>query len=199
MYFCNMFCYGDSYATIGITGIMGCMGAIYVGARSMYAIHIPPDKRDVLQIADETFVRFVRNNEQSVGKGHLYGFVNGKNRNVDSNNDISAEAEMRFIKKGLGSPSTTLYRIMKHLGPESGKFSADSVVIMLERVHASAYAPGGAAIFYKRNADITWVDGGEPATGQYKPRPAYIPAKIPSDLHSLWRHATDENCTVTKI
>jgi hypothetical protein len=176
------------------------MGAIYVGARSMYAIHIPPDKKDVIQAAGETFVRFIKNNEGRVrSSAYLFGFVNGKNRNVTSSNDITAEEEMRLMKKALNSPNTTLYRINKHLGPQSGGFSADSVVIMVDRVHASAYYPSGCAIYYKRNADITWVDGGEPATGQYKPRPDYIPAKIPSDLFGQWRRATTENCSVTTI
>lgn len=200
MYFSNMFCYGAANDRVGITGIKGCMGVVYVGAQSMYAIHIPPDGEDVVTQAGQVFVSFIKNNEAQVGKGgYLVGFANGSNRTLGSKTVLTGPQELKLMKKALNSPPTQLVQIMKHLGPGSGGASADAVVIMVERTHASPFAPHGVLSYYKRNDDITWVDGGQDATGQYKPRPIYLGAQVPSDLFGLWRRMSNENCTTTTV
>jgi hypothetical protein len=194
MYFANMYCYGHAQDIAGITGIRGCMGIIYVGAGASYAIHIPPDHDDVQKQAREAFETFVKNNENAVGKGqgHLFAFVNGSNR-------TDAADELKDMKKRLNSPPTSVYRIMKHLGQESGKLGADSVVIMLERVHASASNPGGCAMWYKRADAVTWVAGGSAEDGQYKVRVAFQGNEVPSDLNAHWWRMSQDNCTIKTI
>ncbi len=120
MYFSNMYSYGHAQDIVGITGIRGCMGIIYVGTGAMYAVHIPPDHDDVQKGARVQFETLVKNNEAAVGKGHgyLFAFVNGSNR-------TDAADEMKDMKKRLNSPPTSVYRIMKHLGQDSGKLGAD--------------------------------------------------------------------------
>ena len=204
IYFSNMFCYGDANDTVGITGIRGCMGIVFVGAQSMYAIHIPPDAKEVVKMAGETFVNFVKNNEGgNIKNGRLFGFLNGENRSVPTKSVITGDEELRLIKKGLSSflsgPKTVLYRINKHLGINSGGTEADGVVIMIERVHVSAYYPDGVSIFYKRADDVQWTAGGEPPTGQYKARRNYLGAFIPTDMFGMWRRANDDNCSITGI
>lgn len=201
MYFAHMFCYGNANDIAGITGIRGCMGVIYVGAASLYSIHIPPGGRAECMGAGQTFATWVKNQENRVGKGHghLVAFSNGRERNVSGADYTSAEEEIREIKKALKSPPTTLYRIKKHLGANSGELGADSVAIMLERVHASESSPGGYICWYKRNDQITWVNGGAREAGQYLPRPNYSGTLIPSDLNAHWWRAGAENCTLTVI
>jgi hypothetical protein len=70
---------------------------------------------------------------------------------------------------------------------------------MLERVHASEGNPSGCAIWYKRNDQITWANGGANETGQYLARPQYSGAEVPSDLMSHWWQASDLTCSLTTI
>jgi hypothetical protein len=193
MYFANMFCYGSAQDKVGITGIRGCMGIVYIGGASMYALHIPPDSDDVQKMARVDFEAFVKNNEPvAKGSGYLFAFVNGKNR-------PSAVDEMKDMKKRLNAPPTIIYRMMKHLGQDSGGFGADSVAIMLERWHASTDNPSGCLIWYKRNDDITWVGGGARESGQYKPRPAYQGDEVPSEFNAHWWRMDGLNCTIANV
>lgn len=201
MYFAHMFCYGDANDVAGITGIRGCMGVVYVGTASLYSIHIPPGGRAETMGAGKTFSRWVKNQENKVGKGHGYlvVFANGRERTLSGKDYTSADEEAREIKKSLHSPPTTLYRINKHLGPNSGGLGADSVAIMLERVHASDGNPGGYVCWYKRNDQINWVNGGAQEAGQYLARPQYSGTLVPSDLNSHWWRVGEETCSVTTI
>ncbi len=194
MYFANMYCYGHDNNVVGITGIRGCMGVVYVGAASMYAVHIPHNSDDLNKLGGETFVGWVKNQETNLGKrsGYLFAFVNGKNRS-DAKDEVSA------IKKGLKSPPTTLYRILKHLGSNSGGFGADSVAIMVDRVHTSPLAPSGCLLYYKRNDDVTWIGGGSHESGQYKLDSRYQGDAVPSDVRGGWRRFNNDNCSSTPI
>ncbi len=197
MYFAHMFCYGRALDIAGITGIRGCMGFIYVGQAALYAIHIPDTAADVMKAGGKAFGTWVKHQEQNVGKGRLFAFANGTNRTLAGY--YTGEEQAKDIKKSLGSPPTVLYRIMKHLGTGSGGLMADSVAIMLERVHASAGNPSGCAIWYKRNDAITWVSGGTHESGQYKVDARYQGDAVPSDLQAHWWRASELNCTVTTI
>lgn len=202
MYFSDMFCYGESRHMVGITGIMGCMGFVYIGNRTTYALHVPPDKAPVVLEAGQVFTRYIKNNEPTLKGGVLLGFINGKNRPTEhGDSDVSGEEEIAQMKKSLHSPKTRLHRIMKHLGAGSGGFAADSVAIMVERTHTSALAPDGYLAYYKRNNDIQWDFKGLPAKGTYSRRgdENMRRAKAPSELFAGWRPATTENCTITSI
>lgn len=196
MYFADMYCYGSDAGTVGITGIRGCMGIVYIGNGANYAIHIPPDSDDVQKAARKAFATFIKNNEQHVGRGNgcLFAFVNGRNR-------TTATGEMKDMKSRLGSPPTLIYRITKHLGPDSGGLGADAVVIMVEKLHAAGTTADACAIWYKRNDAITWVGGGTHEAGQYKVRQAFQGDKIPDNLNALWRRMTleNQNCTIEKV
>jgi hypothetical protein len=51
------------------------------------------------------------------------------------------------------------------IGDANLQILVDSVAIMLERVHASTASPGGYVIWYKRNDQINWVNGGAQEAG----------------------------------
>jgi len=194
MYFANMFCYGNAQDMVGITGIRGCLGVVYIGNGSMYAIHIPPAHDDEQKLGRKAFETFVKNNEQNVGNGsgYLFAFVNGKNR-------TGVVDEMKDMKKRLKSPPTAIYRIMKHLGPDSGGYSADSVVIMVERWHASTDNPSGCLMWYKRNDAVNWVGGGANESGQYKDRPSFKGDEVPDEFNAHWWRMDDMTCTITTV
>jgi hypothetical protein len=200
MYFSQMFCYGFDNDIVGISGIVGCMGVIFVGHGSMYAVHIPDGGPDENKMAADTFVTWVKNQQQNTGDGYLYVFANGKNRSLAGKNSTSAEDEAKYIKKKLKNPKTTLYRIVKNLGPDSGGYGANSAAIMLERVIASSDNPGGCAIWYKQDfGKINWINGGKAETSQYKHRPQYCGTKIPDNLNSSWWRMSDKNCDLISI
>ena len=194
MYFANMYCYGSDNNTVGITGMLGCMGVVYISAGSMYAIHIPDNNDRLNKLGGKTFVKWVKNQEQRITQdsGHLIAFINGKNR-------PDAENEVRTIKEGLKSPTTTLYRILKHLGAGSGGLGADSVAMMVDRVHTSKLAPDGCLCYYKRNADINWVSGMVQESGQYKINNGFKGDKVPSDVQAGWRGFNEDNSLSTTI
>ncbi|MFZ4411266.1 MAG: hypothetical protein ACOYOH_28260 [Paracraurococcus sp.] len=177
MYFANMYCYGHDNDLVGITGIRGCMGLIYVGAASIYAVHIPPNTPQEDAVGGKTFADWVKNQEGATGPGHcqLFAFCNGTNR-----------SEVKKVKKALNSPPTILYRINKHLGPKSGGNQAEAAVIMLQRVYATAREPTGCVVWYTSQNKVSWKAGGKAETGQYKQKPAFQGAEIPSDLECHW-------------
>jgi hypothetical protein len=202
MYFAQMYCYGFDNDIVGITGIVGCMGVIYVGQGAMYAVHIPDGGAAENKAAGKTFADWVKNQQGQVGKGHgrLLVFANGTNRSIAKGSFSKAEEEAKDIKKALKSPPTTMYRIMKHLGPNSGGQSANSAAIMVERVHATTDNPSGCAIWYKKDfGHITWVAGGKAESGQYKAKPSFCGAIVPSDLNAQWWRMSDMTCTVAQI
>lgn len=202
MYFANMYCYGHDNVVVGITAIRGCIGVIYVGKASMYAVHIPDNGLAENKRAGEVFSDWVRNQEGKVGRkqGHLFVFANGANRSFDGKKDSSAETEAKAIKKALEKPPTTVYRIMRNLGPNSGTFNADSVAIMLRRAHESASNPGGCVIRYKRDGGkIEWVDRGKKESGQYKIDARFSGTQIPSDIVAGWLLANKSNCSIKRV
>ena len=209
-YFAEMYCYGKAHTHIGITGIRNCYGVIYIGARYGYAIHIPLHAKDDSILAAETFVRFVRNNEGSIGRrGHLFGFINGTNWNVptaESRTSISGEELLKVIKRGLGSlinsPPATLYRINQHLGTQSGGQGADAAVIMIERVHVDIQNPDGCVKLYKRENDITYEHYGSPPDGQYKVRPNFATQHrnpVNMGLAAGWYPINNVTCTCVNV
>ena len=194
MYFANMYCYGSDNNTVGITGMLGCMGVVYISAGSMYAIHIPDNNDTLNKLGGKTFVKWVKHQEQRITQdsGHLIAFINGKNR-------PDAENEVRAIKEGLKSPTTTLYRILKHLGAGSGGAMADAAAIMVDRVHISKLAPKGCLCYYKRDGDIKWVAGGVHESGQYKINSSYTGDGVPSDVRAGWRYLNADNSLSTTL
>ncbi len=202
MYFANMYCYGFDNDIVGITGIVGCMGVIYVGQGQMYAVHIPDHGKDSNYAGGKVFSDWVKNQQGAVGKGHghLFAFVNGINRQDNTGTNSKAEEEVKAIKKALNSPPTTLNRLMKHLGPGSGGSGALSAAIMLERVHATGENPAGCAMWYAQDfGNLNWVAGGKRETGQYKVNSGFQGAKIPSDLSSHWWRVNDTTCSMISI
>lgn len=190
MYFANMFCYGRDNNCVGITGIVGCMGVIYKGLGTLYAVHIP-DNSQWNAKGGEVLADFVLNNENNPGKGEMFVFLNGTNR-------PNAEDEVKAIYFKLKKPATTLCRIMKNLGEKSGGNFADSVAIVVRQII------GGLQQLYKPDAQCGWKDGGSPETGQYRANDAFKGNKVPKDLEPEWSpngwYPVDEkNCTVKKL
>jgi hypothetical protein len=193
MYFSDMWCYGESRDMAGITGISGCMGVVYVGHRSIYAIHIPDQGHATNTEAGRKFGLFVKNlGEACRGHGALFGFANRTQR-------LTAGTEMAGIKQELGLPNTSLYRI-KWPPQMPGRINPKAVAIKVQRAHVSAANLKGCVIQFKADESITWISGGEPPNGFYRVNGRdRMKAKIPSDLTGGWWGVNRFNCDITEI
>jgi hypothetical protein len=122
--------------------------------------------------------------------GDLYVFVNGTNR-------AQAQDEARAMKEALGGSPTQVYRIMANLGAKSGGSEADSVAIKVER------ALGGVDLRYKRDDDITWINGGNNKSGCYYPAMdgTFGSAKAPDgpSLGGGWFQMTRATCSILNV
>jgi hypothetical protein len=190
MYYAQMFCYGTDNNHVGITGIRGCLGAVFAAAHHLYAVHIPPMNatRDAQGASD--FTAMVTGAEGHNPAGDLYLFVNGTNR-------TQAYDEARTMKEALGGAPTQVYRIMTNLGAQSGGEQADAVAIKVERIVA------GVGLMYKRNDDITWIAGGNPKAGIYYPAMAseFGDPKVPDgpSLAGGWFQMTRASCSILNV
>jgi hypothetical protein len=190
MYFANMYCYGFHNDFVGITPIVGCMGVVFTVDRTLYAVHIPDGVGTENADAATVFSNWVLSSEQVNKKaGKLFLFFNGTNR-------PSAEKEGENLRTLLKKPKTTLYRIMKNLGPQSGTSSALSVTIIVRHHH------DGLEMKYKQvDYPAKWQDGGKNESGQYKNRPNYCGGKVPKAAEMLggWYDLDKTTCTIKKI
>lgn len=188
MYFANMYCYGWDHNAVGITGIRGCMGAVYRGAHALYAVHIPDHGAQDNRAGADAFAQWVRGFEAGTGtKGDLYVFANGINR-------PSAEHEAKHLKSALHAKHATVYRVMQHLGPDSGGNQADSASIL---VRSGAHID----LLYKHVPDDQYIAGGRAESGQYKVRAAFQGNAVPSDYLAPvgWYPMTGANVRRIKI
>ena len=98
----------------------------------MYAVHIPPQDLARQKGGAAEFAAFVLGgpDKDTVSHGQLHVFVNGMNR-------TEATDEAHTLRAALNKPATNVYRIMANLGPESGKYSAAAVSILVKRVGSS--------------------------------------------------------------
>lgn len=197
MYFANMYAYGSHRHTIGITGFVSCIGVVFVGNASMHAVHIPDSVSNPPLNGGNAFVAHVQNNEQNTGTGHLFLFANGTNRGPASIYPVETQAAA--IKAQLGNPATTVFRINRNLGPNSGTAGANSAVVMVARFLTALGNPSNCLMWYKPEAQVNWdaAKGTAPA-GRYDQR---IPAdtNAPGDISAGWFPIDNTNCTVTAI
>jgi hypothetical protein len=190
MYYAQMFCYGTDNNHVGITGIRGCLGAVFAAPNHLYAVHIPPmnAQRDAQGARD--FTAMITGAEGANPAGELYLFVNGINR-------AQAYDESRAMKEALGGSPTQVYRIMANLGDKSGGTDADAVAIKVERIL------GGVGLMYKRDDDITWIVGGNNKTGCYYPAMdgTFGSAKVPdgNSLAAGWFQMTRATCSILNV
>jgi hypothetical protein len=158
-YYSDMFCYGCDDQEVGITGFRSCLGAVYVGKRLLYAIHVPPTGS--APRAPRAFADLVSSFVEPKGKGKLLVFTNANER-------FGVEEEAKAIKRELGSPTTYLYRLTSYAG------IAAVVRVRLEGevVRIQSVSEHDAAI----------VNGGDRRVGTYDTVQGvnYVNPKIPS-------------------
>jgi len=193
MYYAQMYCYGMDNNHVGITGIVGCLGAVFVTANQLYAVHIPPSGA-VRQLAGaNAFTGLITLTEGVPNPpGSLHLFVNGMNR-------TEADDEARTMRAALGGPDTKVYRIMTNLGPQSGTLGANSVVIKVQR-----WIGGNVSMSYKHVPDAEWVDGGNAPTGSYDALQGpnflhLVKVPRPATLFGEWFQIISTNCHIRGI
>jgi hypothetical protein len=190
MYYAQMFCYGTDPNHVGITGIRGCLGAVFASPNHLYAVHIPPMNAQRDAQGASAFTAMITGAEGANPSGNLYLFVNGMNR-------TQALDEARAMKEDLSGAPCQVYRIMANLGAQSGTAQADSVVIKVERMI------GGFDLSYKRDDDLNWIDGGRQKTGCYYPAMdgSFGSAKVPDApaFTGGWFQMTRATCSILNV
>ena len=190
MYYAQMFCYGTDPNHVGITGIRGCLGAVFASPNHLYAVHIPPMNTERDSQGASAFTAMITGAEGANPAGDLYLFVNGTNR-------LQAHDEARTMKEALGGAPTQVYRIMTNLGTQTGTSQADAVVIKVERVI------GGVDLAYKRDDDMKWIDGGRQKAGcDYQAMDgSFGSAKVPDApaFTGGWFQMTRATCSILNV
>jgi len=190
MYMAQMYCYGMDPLCAGITGIVGCIGCVYVGATNLYAVHIPPQDLARQKGGAAEFAGFVLGgpDKDTVSQGELHLFVNGMNRN-------EAADEAHDLRAALNKPATNVYRIMTNLGPESGKYSAAAVSILVKRLGSSI------KMTYKHVPEAEYEAGGAAKRGCYdrKFEGTFGDAIKPKDCDTGWFEVNSTNCHILGI
>ena len=190
MYMAQMYCYGMDAQCAGVTGIVGCLGCVYVGATNLYAVHIPPQDLARQKGGAAEFAAWVLGGpDKNMGaQGQLNLFVNGMNRG-------EAADEAHDLRALLNKPVTNVYRIMTNLGPESGKYSAAAVSILVKRLSSSV------RMTYKHVPDAEYEPGGGAKSGCYdkKYEGTFGDAIKPKDCNAGWFEVNATNCHILGI
>lgn len=187
MYYAQMFDYGTDQNHVGVTGIVGCLGAVFAAPAHLYAIHIP-DMVNSNLIGANAFVAMVQGGEGALHPaGTLHVFVNGMQR-------PTADAEARSMLDGLGAPDTKVYRLMTGLDPAIAGAARLSAAIKVQLV------AGAVQLAYKHVPDNQWVAGGNARTGRYLGAMADAPTcPSPGELAAAWNQVTNATCHIRGI
>ncbi len=191
MYYAQMYCYGQDNDHVGITGIVGCLGALFAAPHRLYAAHIPPAGNPVRDLLGAIhFCRMILIGEGAGPAGSLHLFVNGRNR-------VQVDSEARNMRNALGGPETLVYRMMTNLGNGSGGMGADAATIKVERNGQDI------DIEYKHVPDNDWEDGGNAKTGCYHPPMdgTFGGAVVPTNaqLNAVWFPMDHTTCSIRRI
>lgn len=157
MYIGDMFCYGESTDSVGVNGIIGCMGVFVSCAPALFAIHMP-DSINYNVPGRDAFVDFVGHaGGFNAATATMIGVLNGDNR-------PGAQAELTSIARGLGLSSYRTVRLRKNITIRPSGEPASTAVLCLHK-------PVSAAIElrYMMDASARWIEGnGEARSGQYR-------------------------------
>ena len=195
MYIGDMFCYGQSTDSVGVNGIVGCMGVFVASGQTLYAIHMP-DSINYNTPGRNAFVQFVGG---AIGNGNaatVIGVLNNDNR-------PSAAAELREIARGLGASSYRMVRLRKHIDIRpSGEPEAAAVLCMYT---PNGYVQGTGMTFssnvelrYQMDKRVRWVDGqGEARSGQYRAMRGDSRLWTNAAWGAGWNAVDSTNCDLT--
>src|SRR5262249_19142626 len=100
----------------------------------------------------------------------------------------------RDVKIGLRSPPTTSYRIMKALGPQSGK---------LEPILSPSWWQSSSGEMCSSGISEMPISNGQTKgrerSANIKRFTAFQAKQVPNDLMAGWRRANKDNCILTTI
>lgn len=157
MYIGDMFCYGRSTDSVGVNGIVGCMGVFVVSGPNMFAIHMP-DSINYNTVGRDAFVNYVSTAAGfNAGQATMIGVLNNDNR-------PGAQAELKSIARGLGLSTFRMVRLRKNITiRQSGEPVAAAVLCLLKPVS------NAIELRYQMDEHVRWSEGtGEARAGQYR-------------------------------
>jgi hypothetical protein len=157
MYIGDMFCYGSSTDSVGVNGIVGCMGVFVASGQTLYAVHMP-DSINYNGPGRTAFTQFVTGaGGWNAANATMIGVLNGDNR-------PGAGAELADIARGLGIGSFRTVRLRKHIDRSgSGEPVAAAVLCLFKPTTTQI------ELRYQMDSRVRWSEGnGEARAGQYR-------------------------------
>jgi hypothetical protein len=187
MYYAQMYDYGTDPIHVGVTGMVGCLGAIFAAPHHLYSIHIPPHDNATNLLGANAFVAMVQGGEGAAHPaGSLHVFVNGTIRDT-------ADAEARNMVDPLGVAFGLVYRLMTGLDPPvPGNPLAASIKAQM--------VAGILQLGYKHVPDDNWIQGGNARTGRYRGTLADDPTcPNAAELAAAWNPMTAATCRIRRV
>jgi hypothetical protein len=147
VFIAQMYAIGKDPQSVGVDGIITCMGVFLAYNQNLYAVHVPFNGAATNDLGREAFAAYVeKENPNYRGKdARLYAVVNGLPRG-------GAEDEVRSYLRRLKAGSTTFMRLTAGLGPTDNPVSAAVVCEF-------AAIGNGVLLKYQRHATANWQKG----------------------------------------
>lgn len=157
MYIGDMFCYGQSTDSVGVNGIVGCMGVFVACGPTLFAIHMP-DSINYNTVGRDAFVQFVGGaGGWNAGTATMIGVLNNDNR-------PGAQAELRSIARGLGLGTVRMVRLRRDIDIKPSLEPVAAAVLCLRKP-----VSGELELRYMMDRQVRWTEGqGEARSGQYR-------------------------------
>jgi len=187
MYYAQMYDYGTDQNHVGVTGMTGCIGAVFAAPNHLYAIHIPNMTHSNL-IGANAFVAMVQGGEGALNPlGTLHVFTNGLLRST-------VDEEARTMLDGLGAPETKVYRLMTGLTPPVVGTDPLAATVRVLAIF------GGLHLSYKHVPDNQWIAGGNARTGRYLGILADTPTRPNAgQLLGGWSLVNQATCHIRRV
>jgi hypothetical protein len=187
MYIADMFCYGRSTDSVGVNGIVGCMGVFVVSGATFSAVHLP-DSINYNQAGRVAFAQFVTQGAGWNAAGAtMIGVLNGDNR-------PAAGAELTDLARRLGVASYRLVRLRKNIDVSPTKEAAAAAVLCLKKP-----GPGSTIeLRYQMDKNVRWLAGqGEARSGQYRAMRDDARLAVNAGWGAGWQEVNGTNCDLS--
>lgn len=186
MYIGDMFCYGKSVDSVGVNGIVGCMGVFVASGQTLYAVHMP-DSINYNGPGRTAFVQFVTSSAGwNAANATMVGVLNGDNR-------PAAGGELTDIARGLGIGSFRTVRLRKNIDRSGSGEPASTAILCLFKPTTTQIE-----LRYQMDARVRWIEGsGEARAGQYRAMRADALLSTNPGWGAGWNAVGGDNCDLS--
>jgi hypothetical protein len=146
VFIATMYSFGKDTESVGVDGIVGCMGVFLAFGKNLYAIHVP-DTAERFDMGRNAFVTYVKQQAPKFkgGDAKLFCILNGDNR-------PDAAREMVKYCMDLFVGHYTTVRLRKHLGGQGSSQGSAAVLCELQ-------GTGECRLKYLKADQVNWTKG----------------------------------------